>query len=572
MMSLLISPLEVELGRYMSTPFPTGASTETSEEHLWQPQLRTILKKISQDKLIRLLDPNKDTAKRLAGSIRKSKAKRLGKSADQVSLVNDDLVMALFIKYQKDILAQPEIRKAITALPDYKHIENPGKWFSGKAGALKFVEALQLPKELAGEAYNDDRPPQYLISAGVTLKPLDDFQKECANEILDFLSNSNQNRALLSLPTGAGKTRTCIESVYDWCLAADLSGKRKKYVVWIAHTEELCEQAVQCFDEVFRAKTGCSLFIARMWGNFTTGNTSLASEHHAVLITTPQTFINHQLVSNCPDLIVIDEAHRSAAKTYRQIIHSAEVTVPHVKILGMTATPFCKEYNANSQGTKELQDIFNRKLILPVRTFGEKNTRTALVDRGVLAKPEFNYHRIDAFKDIPGFTPLDPDNVESKDRELCDKLAGTRNPHEMRHDILELIHGIASNPSHLILYFSFRIEDAIIMTYLLKDSGIRAAFVSGETKDHARRQTIQAFKDQSIQVLSSCDVLTTGFDEPKVTHIVIARPTVSRVLVQQMVGRGLRGPKFGGTSHCQVLHFQANLEEMFLYNEPWLDQ
>lgn len=569
MTNLLVSPLEVEIGRYMSPPelVSTVLSANKLEEEAWQPILRNILKKIAHEKLIRLLDTNKETAKSLAGSIRKSKAKGVGKSADQVSLTNDDLITALFIKYQKDILAQPEIRRAITALPDYKQVDNPGKWFAGKTGALKFVEALQLPAELAGEPYNDDRLAQYLISAGVTLSPLDDFQDECASKILAFLSDNHQKRTLLSLPTGAGKTRTCIDSLYEWLVKSDPEASPKK-IAWIAHTEELCEQAVQCFDQVFRAKGGCSLFVARMWGNFTSDNTSLSSENHAVFITTPQSFLNHKLVSTRPDLIVIDEAHRSAAKTYREIIHIAKETVSHVKILGMTATPFCKEYNTNSPGTRELQDIFNRQLILPENTFGEQNTRTALVSRGVLAEPEFTYHQIAAYKGIPG-PLLDPDNVESKDRELCDKLAETKNPHEMRHSILEIIKEIASNPTHLILYFSFRIEDAIIMTYLLKESGIKAAFVSGETKDSARRQTIQAFKNQTIQVLTSCDVLTTGFDEPKVTHIVIARPTVSRVLVQQMVGRGLRGPKFGGTSHCQILHFQSNLEEMFLYNEPW---
>jgi superfamily II DNA or RNA helicase len=51
----------------------------------------------------------------------------------------------------------------------------------------------------------------------------------------------------------------------------------------------------------------------------------------------------------------------------------------------------------------------------------------------------------------------------------------------------------------------------------------------------------------------SSQVLTTGFDAPKVTHVVMGRPTVSQVLYEQMVGRGLRGAKFGGTSHCTII-------------------
>jgi superfamily II DNA or RNA helicase len=51
-------------------------------------------------------------------------------------------------------------------------------------------------------------------------------------------------------------------------------------------------------------------------------------------------------------------------------------------------------------------------------------------------------------------------------------------------------------------------------------------------------------------------VLTTGFDAPKVSHVVMARPTVSQVLYEQMVGRGLRGRVFGGTDTCVILDCQ----------------
>jgi DNA repair protein RadD len=77
--------------------------------------------------------------------------------------------------------------------------------------------------------------------------------------------------------------------------------------------------------------------------------------------------------------------------------------------------------------------------------------------------------------------------------------------------------------------------------------------VSGATRDVTRRRVIGEFKNQSLRVLCNCEVLTTGFDAPRVTHVVIGRPTVSRVLYEQIVGRGLRGPKFGGTETCTII-------------------
>lgn len=74
-----------------------------------------------------------------------------------------------------------------------------------------------------------------------------------------------------------------------------------------------------------------------------------------------------------------------------------------------------------------------------------------------------------------------------------------------------------------------------------------------------RRGLIQDFKNQKIQFLCNYGVLTTGFDAPKTTYIAIARPTTSQVLYEQIVGRGLRGPKFGGTEYCTIIDFADNL-------------
>jgi superfamily II DNA or RNA helicase len=98
------------------------------------------------------------------------------------------------------------------------------------------------------------------------------------------------------------------------------------------------------------------------------------------------------------------------------------------------------------------------------------------------------------------------------------------------------------------------------MAYLLRRHGIPAAVISGETRDVTRRQVVADFKQKIIRVLCNCNVLTTGFDAPKVTHVVMARPTVSRVLYEQILGRGLRGPQFGGTETCTILDCKDNFK------------
>jgi DNA repair protein RadD len=96
------------------------------------------------------------------------------------------------------------------------------------------------------------------------------------------------------------------------------------------------------------------------------------------------------------------------------------------------------------------------------------------------------------------------------------------------------------------------------MAFMLRQRGVSASFVSGNTRDATRRKVIADFRNAEVKVLCNCEVLTTGFDAPKVTHVVMARPTVSQVLYEQMIGRGLRGPKFGGTRTCQIVDLEDN--------------
>ena len=66
---------------------------------------------------------------------------------------------------------------------------------------------------------------------------------------------------------------------------------------------------------------------------------------------------------------------------------------------------------------------------------------------------------------------------------------------------------------------------------------------------------IDKFKSDELQFIINHSVLTTGFDAPKTDHIVLCRPTFSDILYEQIVGRGLRGPRFGGTETCTIIDF-----------------
>ncbi|MEA3224918.1 MAG: helicase-related protein, partial [Planctomycetota bacterium] len=225
---------------------------------------------------------------------------------------------------------------------------------------------------------------------------------------------------------------------------------------------------------------------------------------------------------------------------------------------GLTATPFRMEYlnDDPEEGTRDLKDIFEN-LIEPVQVLGEDPaTRLErLQEMEILARPDFREiltHTIIRVPGVPEGQFLPEAEMQRIDRIMAERADKT----ERRLAILDHLLPLAKHEANSILYFGPSVCDAECMAFLLRREHIPAAVISGRTRDVTRRQTITDFKHGKIRVLCNCEVLTTGFDAPRVTHIVVGRPTVSGVLYEQMVGRGLRGPRFGGTISCVILDCQ----------------
>ena len=100
------------------------------------------------------------------------------------------------------------------------------------------------------------------IDGPVELKPLHDFQALVVDRIQDLLTlTRTEKRGMVTLPTGAGKTRVAVEAVVRLASSGRLQGP----VLWIAQSEELCEQAVQAWAYIWRAIGDGSLAISRFW-------------------------------------------------------------------------------------------------------------------------------------------------------------------------------------------------------------------------------------------------------------------------------------------------------------------
>jgi superfamily II DNA or RNA helicase len=119
--------------------------------------------------------------------------------------------------------------------------------------------------------------------------------------------------------------------------------------------------------------------------------------------------------------------------------------------------------------------------------------------------------------------------------------------------------GLVGDPWTAIL-FATSVQHAQVMAALLNFEGIPSAAISANTDPGARKHYIERFRSGDLRVLTNFGVLTQGFDAPSVRVIYVARPTFSPNVYQQMIGRGLRGPKNGGKERCLIVNVRDNIE------------
>jgi superfamily II DNA or RNA helicase len=90
-------------------------------------------------------------------------------------------------------------------------------------------------------------------------------------------------------------------------------------------------------------------------------------------------------------------------------------------------------------------------------------------------------------------------------------------------------------------------------------TGMKVGKIDDTTTNQIRKKIVKDFKSKEIKIIFNYGVLSTGFDAPGTDALLIARPTTSPIIYSQMLGRGLRGPKFGGKKECILIDIKDNL-------------
>ncbi|AUD14906.1 MULTISPECIES: DEAD/DEAH box helicase family protein [unclassified Planococcus (in: firmicutes)] len=351
--------------------------------------------------------------------------------------------------------------------------------------------------------------PQEIVETGTSyiteLEPRPAQQE--ALDALDTVIEEEYTRAMAVLATGLGKT-----------YLAAFFAKKFKRVLFVAHRQEILQQAKESFQKVHPHKksafyhatekdTSADFLFASIY--------TLGSEYHL-----------DQFERNAFDLIVVDEFHHAASPTYRRLLEHFEPQF----LLGITATPDRMDNqdvyalcDGNVAISIHFLDAIERNWLAPFRYFG-------VYDNTDYSKIRWLGNRYD-------------------EEELLQA--------QLREEYAEAVfEAWQKHKQTRTIVFCSTIRQTQFMDQFFRERGIRSMSLSGGTPAEERKAARAQLDSGELEIIFTVDLFNEGVDIPKVDTLLFIRPTESLTVYTQQIGRGLRIAD--EKDHCVIIDFIGN--------------
>jgi len=356
------------------------------------------------------------------------------------------------------------------------------------------------------------------------------FQSEAVGNIVRDFRESRAGRFLLVIPTGGGKTMTAVKAIGALYAEGILSEHER--VMWVVHREELHTQAGNALKEYSEAR----------------GAVNLSGRVDVLMLSAVAGYLND---NNPSSFAVIDEAHHGAAASYQALFNQ-----PKFGILGLTATP------SRHDGLPLSFDRESYSIGFP-----------DLVKLGVLLLPKIvevkgGAYDIDDIQD--GATGLEVLNNTARNEAILKAV------NSLGDKIAKAIIYVGTAQHARDLFGEIRAAKWAsrfsTVALVLGSERRRVLTATGQEQGQEdRRDFMQALKAAPTALIVNVDVLTEGFDDPGVNTVVMARPTKSKLVYMQAIGRAVRLNKDNLSKEAYIVEVVDDLPNIrYRIDNRWL--
>lgn len=356
----------------------------------------------------------------------------------------------------------------------------------------------------------------------MNIKP--NYAQEQALMQLQQTRKDGKNKALIVLPSGTGKTYL---SAFD---TLKVRGK----ILYIVHRHEILIQAIKSFKEVHNLRDDeISLF-----------NKYEKDQDGKIVFTTIQTLSKEKnLIKFSPNFfeyIILDEFHHSKAETYEKVLSYFKPKF----LLGMTATPYrldnkdiLEAVNKNVPYVMDLKQGIERNLLVPFKYFG-------LWDNVDYSDIKYKNHRY-------------------KENDLDKKLLIDKRDRQIIKEVKKRL------KKRKCIGFCNSVNHVLRCVKKFNEAGFMSASITHKNTLEERTKIIEDFRQGKYQILFTRDIFNEGIDFPEVKGLIFLRPTFSKTIFLQQLGRGLRVKE--GKKDVVVLDFIGNYVNAYKI-KVWLNE
>ena len=337
-------------------------------------------------------------------------------------------------------------------------------------------------------------------------------------EALDSLKNlrlTGEKKGLVVSATGTGKT---------YLSAFDVRNVKPERVLFIAHREQILMKSLNDYRDLLGGDPAD-------YGIYSGSKKDINAKY---MFATVQTFSKESHLEQFPkdafDYIIIDEAHRSSANSYKQILNYFKPAF----LLGMTATPERTDNN-------EIFGLFDFNIAYEIRL--QKALEAEILS-------PFHYFGVTDYV-VNGETISDTSSLS----ELLDQ-------ERIQHIIDKLYYYSHAGEEVRGLMFVSNREEAHKLSELLNQRGYKTKALTGMNSQEERQEAVKLLEANKLDYLITVDIFNEGVDIPSVNQVVMLRQTESSIIFVQQLGRGLR--KHEDKEFLTVIDFIGNYKNNYL--------